>query len=76
MFVSTLEDKGALKLFGNRFLNKCGGVSHFHSLPLKIKKKDRKKRKKQQKEELIKKIRVNRLIHWVYYLLYGKKMIS
>jgi len=34
MFVPTLEDKRALKLFGNRFLNKCGGVSHFHSLHL------------------------------------------
>jgi len=36
MFVPTLEDKGALKLFGNKFLNKCGGVSHFHSLPLQF----------------------------------------
>jgi len=29
-------DEGALKLFGNRFLNKCGGVSHFHNLPLQF----------------------------------------
>jgi len=38
MFVPTLEDKGALKLFGNRFLKKCEGVSHFHSLPFQIQK--------------------------------------
>jgi len=36
MFVPTLEDEGALKLFENRFFNKCGGVSHFHSLPLQF----------------------------------------
>jgi len=36
MIVPTLEDKGALKLFGNRFLNKCRGVSHFHNLPLQF----------------------------------------
>jgi len=40
MFVPTLEDKGALKLFGNRILNKCGGVSHSNSLPLQIKKEE------------------------------------
>ena len=47
MFVPTLEDKGALKLFGNRFLNKCEGVCHFHSLPLQfffLKKKEKRKK--------------------------------
>ena len=73
MFVPTLEDKGALKSFGNRFLNKCGGVCHFHSLPLQFKKKRIEKRIRQEKEKQSK-IRVDLLIHWIDYLLYDKKL--
>jgi len=50
MFVPTLEDKGALKLFGNRFLNKCRGVSHFQSLPLQLFLKKKKKKKTDRKK--------------------------
>ena len=42
MFVPTLEDKGALKSCGNRFLNKCGVVSHFIVYLFSFKEKKRK----------------------------------
>jgi len=77
MFVPTLEHKGALKLFGNKFLNKCVDVSHFHSLPLQLKKTIEKKktRNKTTKRKTNKERRVDRLIHLVDCQLY-EKMIS
>jgi len=56
MFVPTLEDKGALKSFGNRFLNKYGVYVIFkvYHFSFKEKKRDRKKgnttRKKKAKQ--------------------------
>jgi len=78
MINHTLENKGALKLFGNRFLNKCGGVSHSHSLSLQLQKEKEieKKNTTRKRKANKKKIRVDPLIHWIGCLLYEKKMIS
>jgi len=59
---------------GKRFLKKCRGVSHSHSLPLQIQKKKKEIEKKEyNKKKQIKKVRVDPLIHWIDSLLYEEK---